>query len=117
MKDEEFNKMSVYGVFDTNGIRVKPIDRLKIPVANYQSVVQRPSFESLLVPYLDGINISESDLENIIYEYIYDTVGLKIKSIEELKNHPSINGLPFILTLNEWSLENMAFCFAIKNVP
>jgi hypothetical protein len=116
MEYQELKKI-LYKSFDTNGIRVKPVDNIKISFSKIEFENIKTTFESILVPYIQGIDISISDLENFIFEYIYDTVGLRINSIEDLKNNPSINGLPFILTLNDWSLENMAFCLAIRNVP
>ena len=108
----------VYNSFDTYGIKVKPKARISI---SFDDIIENdnttPTPEFILLPYIEDVNISASELEIFIYEYIFDTTGYRVESLNDLGNFPSINGLPFILKLNEWSQDSMSFYLAFGKIP
>jgi hypothetical protein len=117
MKNHDNVRTIVYKSFDTHGIRVKQMAKVNLSLNLDDSKSLKTSQEFIFIPFINEITISEIELENYIYEYIYDTTGFQINSIHELNSYPNIKGLPFILKLNEWSQDNMAFYLAFGKIP
>jgi len=63
------------------------------------------------------LELSEKDQEEIIRQYIYDSIGLRIDDITELEKHRSANGKPLILLVNEHDRSELKFCIAYKKIP
>ena len=108
---DEAKIQSVYKYIDKNGIPIKsilakigvtislenPYDKIFLEkeklIAN--KVVSRELVFGL--PF----DLSQKEQEDIVLKYIYDTTGYKFSNPHSLLDYPNINGLPFLLFLNE----------------
>jgi hypothetical protein len=114
----------IYKYLDKNGI---PIRRIATISATYkpniynegyltdtlQHNLNSPQFS--LVPELP-FEITESEMIEVVKDYILDTTGVRINHIGQLSSNPSFNGNPFLLLLNEHS-ERQKISLAKKAIP
>lgn len=121
--DSDF-KQKVYKYIDKNGIPIRRIASISITYKpniydenyltnTFDHNLNNPQFSA--VPELP-FDISESEMIQIVKEYIFDTTGIRINQIGELLSNPTLNGNPFLLMLNEHS-ERQKIALAKKVIP
>ena len=104
-------KHKIYKYIDKNGIPIRRIASISFTYKpniydeNYltdtlEHNLNNPQFSA--VPELP-FDISETEMIQIVKEYIFDTTGIRINQIGQLLSNPSLNGNPFLLVLNEHS--------------
>jgi len=108
-------KSILYKQFDTEGIKVKAMFKMSLSFdIERNTSISKPS--NTFIP-INRFNISDGDYKQIIVEYINDTTSINIESVDNLDKYPSINGLPFLLKLNDLSEGDMAFYLAFGKIP
>ena len=104
-------KHKIYKYIDKNGIPIRRIASISVTYKpniyeeNYltdtlEHTLNNPQFSA--VPELPH-DISETEMIQIVKEYIFDTTGIRINQIGQLLSNSSLNGNPFLLVLNEHS--------------
>ena len=104
-------KHKIYKYIDKNGIPIRRIASISVTYKpniydeNYltdtlEHNLNKPHFSA--VPELP-FDISETEMIQIVKEYIFDTTGIRINHFGQLLSNPSLNGNPFLLVLNEHS--------------
>jgi len=102
-------KQKIYKYIDKSGIPIRRIASISVTYKpniydeNYltdslEHNLNNPQFSA--VPELP-FDISETEMTQIVKDYIFDTTGIRINHIGQLLSNPSLNGNPFLLLLNE----------------
>ena len=130
---EEEERKSIYRLFDSDGFRfIKKHIALEIKVdsefepdsevddvfsnvteGDYMSI--RKNFD-IVAPLVSAFNLSKDEIEEVICDYVKDTTGVRINSVEQLLKMTNINGLPFFLTVNEGDNEKQFLTLAFPKI-
>ncbi len=107
-------RSKIYKQFDEKGIH-------GIHLASLAFSVETSDLDS--IPYTERrifepdsyeFGLSKSEIEQLIIDYVYDTVNVRISSINELMRMRSLNGKPFFLLLDS---PKAAYCLALSKIP
>lgn len=90
--------------FDKNGISGKFMSRIRLSLNPPEGNLEQND-SRVFIPELKELSLNEKELSQYIIDYIFDTTGFNIESINNIDKLPSINGLPFLLPINEHSKE------------
>ncbi len=115
----EYYKHRIYSVFDNEGIKVKPIFKMGL---TYDLDLNETNSSSnfCYLPFEEQkakLKLSDDEFIDAVIDYIYDTTSVRIKSLKDLENYPSINNLPFILKVNEYNSHLNIFSLAFGKIP
>lgn len=115
----DYDKQIIYSVFDKQGIKLKPIFRASL---SYDAETDETSSNSSFcyLPFEEQksqLNLSDEEFIDSVIDYIYDTTSVRINSLKDLENYPSINNRPFILKVNEYNSDLNIFSLAFGRVP
>ena len=94
------NKKEYYNYIDKNGIPISEKSGISFTTDELLSgkIDTRPKrFVELALPF----QLDQDEQLQLVVDYIYDLTNIRISSLEELIAKKSLNGLPFILELNE----------------
>ena len=93
-------KEALYNYFDKFGIDGKYRSLLKISFDTTEDTSLEEE-SRVFIPQIELFNITQDNLNETILDYIRDTTSIEISSVNFLHKYPSIDGLPFLLRLNE----------------
>ena len=108
-------KKLIYEHFDRHGITGKFMAKIRLSFASNEENYSQ-SYKKVFIPQLNQFTLSEKEINQVIIDYIFDTTSYDIKSVNNLDKFSSINGLPFLLCLNEAS-EEKTFSLAFGKIP
>jgi hypothetical protein len=90
------NKEKYYKYFDTNGIEFSNMTVFgKIDSTNFEFQEEDEPFIKIHTPF----NLSDEQVNDLVLNYIKDTTGVKIESINDLPKYKNLNGKPFLIEL------------------
>jgi hypothetical protein len=102
-------KQKIYKYIDKNGIPIKRIATVSVTYKPniYEEIYLTDTFEQNLnspdfsvLPELP-FDISDTQMSQVVTDYIFDTTGVRIEHIGQILSNPYLNGIPFLLLLNE----------------
>ncbi|GDX53479.1 hypothetical protein LBMAG27_25260 [Bacteroidota bacterium] len=129
---EEEARRNIYRHFDSDGFRfMKKHIALEIKVdtefdpesddiyyggTEIDFISIRKNFD-IVAPLVHAFNMTNEEIEEVICDYVKDTTGVRVNSIEQLLRMTNMNGLPFFLTVNEGDIEKqfLTLAFPIIN--
>jgi hypothetical protein len=101
-------KQKIYKYIDKNGIPIKRIATVSVTYKpniyeenyltdKFEQNLNSPDFSVL--PELP-FDISDTQMSQVVTDYIFDTTGVRIEHIGQILSNPYLNGIPFLLLLN-----------------
>lgn len=110
----ENTKLEIYKKFDSEGIKGDHLGSMYISVNADLEEITNSGIQRIFQPDLSYYKLSQDKIEEIIIDYVFDTVNVRINSVNELMSMRSINGKPFFLLLES---SKTTYCLALKKIP
>ncbi|MBC7694522.1 MAG: hypothetical protein H7141_03655 [Burkholderiales bacterium] len=107
-------KQSIYKKLDTEGIKGTHLSSFSFSVNEYSAKMSTQERQRVFDPDLSEFGLSGPETEDFIIDYVYDTVNVKISSVNELMQMRSVNGKPFFLLLES---SKTTYCLALEKIP
>jgi len=108
-------RQKIYRYLDKNGIKGRHLGLLSIKMDMYSDEITSNTTARIFEPNLSMFGLSKTQAEELIIDYVYDTLAVRISSVNELMKMKSVNGKPFFLQLE--SLDNANYCLAQSIIP
>lgn len=93
------NKDHIYKYFDTEGIPFSKMMSLNFCVNETTGGVINTSESKLFIKIKTPFDFLEEEINQIVIDYIKDTTGIDIVSVNHLPKYLSVNGKPFLVEL------------------
>ena len=110
-------RKSIYSLFDKKGIAGRHLAAISFAVNINESIIDTNNSQRIFIPDLSAFGLDESDSEQIVIDYVYDTTNVKLSSVNQLMRMRSLNGKPFFFLLNEHDRNDIRYCLASGKVP
>jgi len=107
----------IYEYFDNNGIAGQHLSSVSYTFDMNEQNSSHVSEKRLFRPNLSKFNLSASEADQIVLDYVYHTTNVKIQSTNDLIKMRSIEGKPFFLLLNEYERDKVKYCLAFGKIP
>lgn len=114
---KKLHRNPIYQFFDKNGIPGRHEDRISILGNVFGDVFYNGVSETIFIPNLHSFGLTVEDAEKVIINYVYDTTGTRITSVNDLMKMRNVNGKPFFLLLNEHDRSKIRYCLAFGKLP
>lgn len=111
---EDNIKQRIYKKLDSEGIIGRHQGTWSFSVDIDSAEMTTPVTERIFEPDLSEFGLSALETEQLIIDYVYDTVNVKISSVNELMRMRSVNGKPFFLLLES---PKTTYCLALSKIP
>lgn len=105
----------IYHYLDKNGIKGKHLGSLSVKMDMYSNEITSNTTSRIFEPNLSMFGLSKSQAEELIVDYVFDTLAVRISSVNDLMKMRSVNGKPFFLQLE--SVDNTNYCLAQSIIP
>jgi hypothetical protein len=108
-------RQEIYEYLDKNGIKGSHKGLLSLKFDVYSSEITSNTTSFIFEPNLSKFGLSSDEAANLIIDYVYDTLSVRISSVSDLMNMRSLNGKPFFLRID--TLDNITYCLAKSFIP